>query len=494
MSSGTHTPAALENAVGTSTDIEWLRLRQFGWQFGEAGVIQAVASKLECNNFAVEFGAGASYRMITVNRLIASGWKALLIEGDTDKYGNLVAETKHLPNVTVLNQMVEQEGDNALSSTLSRIGYEHPDVLVIDIDGIDYHIWKSCGIRAKIVCVEHHDTFDTKTDHTVSVIPDSDTIGVQREDRFYNQANIVAIEELGASLGYTRVWSSRVNSVFVLDELYDTVASIPEEPAENKYAYDAFGCKRSWGKIDNPKVALILSQPRIGFMDHSDRLIHLAMQMKFDVEKSKGAFWDRDIECTTMLAIHKYNPDFLLYSDYDSVFDPSDVAKLLDVINNDPTIGAIGSVQMSRHDDRPLVFEADKDYSGAHTDVDFQHFGLTLIRRQVFEELPHPWFWCTPGVHQDGTVGWDAPGRSDADITFWRQMKTHNMRVMQHNEVVIGHMIIAVKWPKDTGYGVQLQPIEMYNRHGKPATAKLNQDIYREQLKRAAEKVTNTNG
>ena len=143
---------------------------------------------------------------------------------------------------------------------------------------------------------------------------------------------------------------------------------------------------------------------------------------------------------------------------------------------------------MSRHDDKPLVFEPHRDYSTSTTDVDYQHFGLTLIRRQVFEELPHPWFWSTPGVKQDGTIGWDTNNRSDADITFWRLLRNANMRVVQHNEVVIGHMILSVKWPKNSGYGVQLQPIEMYNRHGKPANATIDQGIYRkrveEELKR----------
>jgi len=56
-------------------------------------------------------------------------------------------------------------------------------------------------------------------------------------------------------------------------------------------------------------------------------------------------------------------------------------------------------------------------------------------------------------------------------------------------------MVLCVKWPKDSGSGVSLQPIENYNKHGKPTTAKINQDIYRAKMladaKRASEKVTN---
>ena len=72
-------------------------------------------------------------------------------------------------------------------------------------------------------------------------------------------------------------------------------------------------------------------------------------------------------------------------------------------------------------------------------------------------------------------------------------MREHGFNVYQHNEVVIGHMVLCVKWPKDSGSGVSLQPIENYNRQGKPSTAKINQDIYRAKMLADAKKVT-TNG
>ena len=253
------------------------------------------------------------------------------------------------------------------------------------------------------------------------------------------------------------------------------------------------GVKRHWGKVENPRVTLVLSQPRLSFTDHCERLIALAQHMKFGIVRASGAFWDRDIENATAAAIEADRPDFLLYSDYDSVFNPDDVATLLETINNNPTMAAIGAVQMSRHDDKPLVFEYAKDYSTDITKVDYQHFGLMLIRRQAFEELPTPWFWSVPGMDSQGNVGWSSNNRSDGDITFWRIMREHGLNVYQHNKVVIGHMVLCVKWPKDSGFGTTLQPIEMYNKHGKPTTAKINQDIYRAKMLADAKKVT-TNG
>jgi len=483
------------NGVALSSDIEWLFNREGGWQFGEAGVIQAVASKLDCNKIAVEFGGGHSSRKITVQRLIGEGWNVILFEGNDECFDNLKSETEGMKNVKVFNKNVSVEGADCIESCLDQVQCQSPDVFVIDVDGNDIEYMQSMKIRPKVLCIEHHDVCDPSINHLEPVIPDKSEYGKYNKSGYAIQANIAAVNNLAEQIGYKRVWSNRINSIFVLNDLYETVAKIPEDQPEDVYDYDAFGCKRNWMKIENPKVSLILSQPRLCFTDHSDRITALASSLKFNTFRSVGAFWDRDIEMTTKNAIVVDNPDFLLYSDYDSVFNPEDVFKLLEVINNDSTIAAIGSVQMSRHDDRPLVFEADRDYSKTTTKVDYQHFGLTLIRRQVFEELPQPWFWCTPGMWPNGRVGWDAPGRSDADITFWRLLRNANMKVVQHNEVVIGHMVLCVKWPKDTGYGVQLQPIEMYNRHGKPKTATINQEIYRLRMaEEAKRKQEQTNG
>lgn len=487
--------AVSTDAVSDSSDIKWLKNYEGGWQFGEAGVIHAITKRVgHGDKYAVEFGGGEGLAKLTVQRLVNDGWNALLIEADEESHKSLSADTKDFEHVKVLKQYIDPIGTFTLENTLKEHNFPTPDVLVIDVDSDDYYLLASCAnVKARILCVEHHDTFDPAVSKTESFVPDGDVIG-KLVGRFNSQANLVAIEELAVSMGYKRVWHGRVNSIFVLEELYERLEREPDTGTiGTKFEYDGYGKHRGWTAIEEPKVGLILSQPRLGFTDHSDRLIHLAMRMKFNVYRSKGAFWDRDIEATTMTAIAIDQPDFLLYSDYDSVFDPDDVLKLLNVIKADPTVAAIGSIQMSRHDDRPLVFEADKDYSTPMTQVEYQHFGLTMIRRQVFEELPHPWFWSTPGLKADGTVGWDSNGRSDADITFWRLLRNNNFKVIQHNEVVIGHMVMCVKWPKDSGSGVSLQPIENYNLRGKPATAKINQDIYRAKMLADAKKVT-TNG
>jgi len=253
---------------------------------------------------------------------------------------------------------------------------------------------------------------------------------------------------------------------------------IENDCANNPMSLNLEGRKRWWPKVENPRVTLILNQPRLAFTGHELKLVELASAMKFDIMPAKGAFWDRDMTITIDEALKQNDPDFLLFSDYDSVFEVEDVKALLSEIANNPTMAAIGCVQMSRHNDEPLVLDDAVDYDGVVVRVKFQHFGLMIIRREVFEEMPQPWFWSVPGQSPSGEWDWLKWARSDADITFWRTMALMGFEVYQHNGVCIGHICQCIKYPRDKGRGVQYVPIENYWRHGKPRDAKFNPDLY----------------
>lgn len=236
--------------------------------------------------------------------------------------------------------------------------------------------------------------------------------------------------------------------------------------------------KRWYPKVESPRLCLILSQSLLAFTGHERSLMKLSQKLKFETEFSKGSFWDRDMTLATQAAMAKHNPDYLIFSDHDSVFEESDVITLLDAIQSDPTICAIGAVQPSRHHDQPLVLDPTLDYSGDMTRVRFQHFGLTIIRRQVFEEMPQPWFWSVPAQLPNGEWDWNGWTRSDADITFWRNMDLLGMKVYQHNKVNIGHICQCVKYVRDKGKGVQYVPIQNVWSGGKPKDAIFNASLY----------------
>lgn len=445
----------------------WLANRGYGWQFGEQGMLQSVLTVLGLDSGKVfECGAGDAHKLpLTCQGLILEGWKSLLVEPNSACFETLKARMAYfgIKNATFCSEVlcaVENRMDGAVTiDELFNRERFHPDVMILDIDSYEWYILKGMEERPKVVLVEHMDI--AYPDQPLE-IPAIEECGKPMQIPTYlKQGTWYQTKAMMESKGYTAVAKTRVNGLYVRNDL---AAMVAEGPIKHK-----------WKKVENPRCTIILSQPRLGFTDHALRVANVCRELGYNVANSMGAFWDRDISLVTEGVIKEQSPDFLIYSDYDSVFSVDDVRKLVETINSDPEMGAIGAVQMSRHDDRPLVMDADTDYSKPISEVRYQHFGLTVVRRQVFEQIPQPWFWSLPNL--DGS--WSAPNRSDADITFWRLLHEHQFKVCQHNEVVIGHMIVSVKWPSNTGRGVTLQPIENYNRTGKPKNAVFTPELYK---------------
>lgn len=216
---------------------------------------------------------------------------------------------------------------------------------------------------------------------------------------------------------------------------------------------------------ENPKVAACSGVPRLGFTDFYDSAAAL-YQAKQGILRSQvvGLWWEKNLSVAIRNALAK-NPDYILCLDYDSVFSVHDVEALVSAMQQNPELAAVWATQISRHNERILCHETGLDFEKPIMSKTFGHFGLTIFRAEVFRTLPKPWFFATPGM--DGE--WDAPDAIDSDISFWRLMNDHGFRCAQHNRVVIGHLELAVRWPKHNR--VQLQPVDEFRKHGKPTDA-----------------------
>lgn len=632
LSNGSENGVAPHSDSSTEVlDCLWLLDHRSGWQYGESGVIKAIFSEItndipEEHRWCVEFGAGngsASLPLTCEHLLRTLEYKALLIDANPEYCDALRASVPK--RAVVVNGIVDIAPAKTIDEYMKEAGCPGtPALMVIDVDSIDYHIAAGMEARPYVLCIEHMDQQWPMCPRAVAV-PSREDCGKPIIDSaarpFTAQATLEAVEVLARKMGYSLVFNTAINGIYVRNDIWPKVAKpagksvrlnigagaysdprytdidikngidarhlpyadnsvdeiyashilehfsfretatvlaewarvlrpggimriavpnatmltqdladiaengshealenvffgaqateagthkalfteqrlrermneagigyvkrfepfIPGDCSNAKCSINFEGVKRWWPKIEKPTVSLILNQPRLAFTGHEIRLIELAKKLDFNIHTCSGSFWDRDMTAATQSAIAYANPDFLLYSDYDSVFETEDATKLLETINNDPTMAAIGAVQMSRHNDRPLVFEAHIDYMTPISRVTFQHFGLMIIRRQVFEELQKPWYWSIPGKDAKGNWDWDAWGRTDADITFWRNMSLMGFRVYQHNEVCIGHIIQAVKYPRNSGRGVQLIPIENYWKQGKPKDATLNPACY----------------
>lgn len=221
-----------------------------------------------------------------------------------------------------------------------------------------------------------------------------------------------------------------------------------------------------------PKVFICLSQPRLSITATTMALIEAVRATSFDHGWESSIYWEKGISTMFKRAIEA-GYDYVMTVDYDGLFHPQDVHQLVKTMQDRPDLAAIFPVQMSRHENKPLVFQPHLDYTGDLTVTPFGHFGLTLIRTQMLKSLPKPWMHNIPGPDGD----WETHPQSDADITFWRNLSTNGHKVAQHNKVILGHIVEAVRWP--TKQGGIFQPLPNYLKIGKPDSVEFNADAFR---------------
>ena len=130
-------------------------------QHGEDGVIDYLISKLLTQNmYLFEIGSADGIENCSAWLVLARGYGGVMVEGSSmlSEKCRVFLEDR-VWNVTAINLMVNLENIEALMKTCP---YMDPDLFIIDIDGIDYHVLKrvlELKYRPKIVVVEYNSAF-----------------------------------------------------------------------------------------------------------------------------------------------------------------------------------------------------------------------------------------------------------------------------------------------------------------------------------------------
>jgi hypothetical protein len=132
------------------------------------------------------------------------GWRALLIESNGIYYRRM----RRVPvpeRVKILNAMASPGGERSLDAIFHRESIPADfDLLSIDVDGVDYHLWQSLhDHRPRVVVIEYNAT-----------IPPHLSVVGRREGNDIG-ASARALVELGARKGYTVVACTQTNLIFV---------------------------------------------------------------------------------------------------------------------------------------------------------------------------------------------------------------------------------------------------------------------------------------
>jgi hypothetical protein len=183
-------------------------------QNGEDGVIERVFEIIGATNrWCVEFGAWDGKLYSNTWTLIANrGWTGVLVEGERDRFEDLQRTYADVPQRThLLNCFIGLDPGTRLDDLLRQAGApEDFDLLSVDIDGNDWHIWNSlASYRPRVVVIECNPTID------------NDIYFVQEYGASINHASsLLALVELGKTKGYELVASTGGNGIFVRRELF----------------------------------------------------------------------------------------------------------------------------------------------------------------------------------------------------------------------------------------------------------------------------------
>ena len=192
-------------------------------QTGEDGIIEKILEVLPCNDkWCVEFGAWDGLYLTNTRHLILSkGFSAVLIEADKKRFLDLQRNYAQAKGVTPINRFVGFGDNDSLDHILSETPIPDAfDLLSIDIDGNDYHVWRRVErYQPKIVVIEFNPTIPTELRF------------VQEANPALNQgASLLSLVELGKEKGYELVCVLHFNAIFVRKHFFHLFNLESNEP------------------------------------------------------------------------------------------------------------------------------------------------------------------------------------------------------------------------------------------------------------------------
>jgi len=183
-------------------------------QYGEDGIIEKVLNIMRDNDkWCVEFGSwDGKVCSNTYNLIDRKGYSAVLIEGSRKRFKDLLKTFADNEKVVPINTYVGWGKDNGLDPILKETAVPTDfDLLSIDIDGNDYHVWQALqDYRPKVVVIEFNPT-----------IPKNVEFVQPPDPRCYQGSSLLSIAKLGKSKGYELVCTTQTNGIFVDSRFFD---------------------------------------------------------------------------------------------------------------------------------------------------------------------------------------------------------------------------------------------------------------------------------
>ncbi|HEY8211348.1 MAG TPA: hypothetical protein VIG99_27885 [Myxococcaceae bacterium] len=176
-------------------------------QTGEDGVIRRVFDLIGTGSrYCVDVGAGdGELWSNSWALLVQQGWSGLVVEANPRLFERLRARYAGRPEVAALCRFMDGRGEGSLEAALEQADAPGEiDLLSIDIDGLDWYVWRSLGrFRARVVVIEFNPT-----------VP-NDVYFLQDQEPVNHGSSLLAMVELGREMGYELAAVTGANATFV---------------------------------------------------------------------------------------------------------------------------------------------------------------------------------------------------------------------------------------------------------------------------------------
>ena len=195
---------------------------------GEDGIVRQIFNELNrACSYCIEFGAGDGKHLSITYPFRLAGSKSLLMDGAVEitehanrhkakadgKTSADVSVERILRSHSVKNEFITAENINDLFRKF--LVPDDTSLLVIDIDGNEYHVWNSIEIKPDIVVIEYNPYIRPDIKCTIPYNPNFKT---KVKSKFCS-ASCLAFAQLGKKKGYTLVEVDKINMFFVANEL-----------------------------------------------------------------------------------------------------------------------------------------------------------------------------------------------------------------------------------------------------------------------------------
>jgi hypothetical protein len=193
-------------------------------QAGEDGVVEFALGKLPaCDKWCVEFGAwDGKYCSNTYALIQQRDYTGVLIECDAERCARLSA-THAEKRIIALCRFVSFDGADTLDNILH--GTPIPtdfDLLSVDIDGNDYHVWAALNsYRPKLVVIEYNPS-----------IPNGIDFVQPRDNAVAQGSSLAALDKLAKSKQYRLIHATLLNAIFVDEKYFPLFGIENSDPAD----------------------------------------------------------------------------------------------------------------------------------------------------------------------------------------------------------------------------------------------------------------------